>query len=265
VGLALDASVCLVAQEILKFGSETQKQNWLIPLAEGRKLAAFALTEPDAGSDAGAIRARAELQGDTWVLNGTKQFISIIGMESASLMALAAVSGEAADGRPVISTFIVPKSSPGLKIGRRYRKLGMMSSATHEVVLENCRIPRENLLGDPQRGFAQHLNVLVTGRITVAAMSVGLAQACLDEALKHAGGRRQFGKPMIEFQAIQFKLADMAVAIELARNQYLKAAWLKDQDREHTFEATAAKLFASEMVEKVASDAMQIHGGYGYM
>jgi alkylation response protein AidB-like acyl-CoA dehydrogenase len=264
VGLALDASISLVAQEIFTFGTEEQKRKWLVPLLKGDEIGAFALTEADAGSDAGAIRTTAALEGDEWVLNGTKQFISIIGMDNASIMIVAAVSGKNKGGN-VISTFIVPKSAVGFKLGHRYKKLGMMSSATHEVILENCRIPQEYLLGDPDRGFAQHLTVLETGRITVAAMSVGLAQACLDEALNYAKGRRQFGRPIFEFQAVQFKLADMAVGIELARNQYLKAAWLKDQGKKHTFEATAAKLYASEMVEKVASDALQIHGGYGYM
>ena len=146
-----------------------------------------------------------------------------------------------------------------------YAKMAWHASATHEVILSDCRIPKDYLLGDPDRGFAQHLAVLETGRISIAAMAVGVAQACLDESLKYARGRQQFGQPIFNFQAIQFKLADMAVAIELARNQYLKAAWLKDQGREHAFEASAAKLYASEMVEKVASDAVQIHGGYGYM
>ena len=264
VGLALDASISLVAQEIYTFGSEEQKQKWLVPLLTGVQIGAFALTEADAGSDAGAIQATAAKDGDEWVLNGTKQFISIIGMDSASLMIVAAVSGKNKDGN-IISTFIVPKSAAGFSLGQRYRKLGMMSSATHEVILEDCRIPQEYILGHPDRGFAQHLTVLETGRITVAAMSVGLAQACLDEALSYAKKRHQFGKPIFDFQAVQFKLADMAVGIELARNQYLKAAWLKDQGKKHTFEATAAKLYASEMVEKVASDALQIHGGYGYM
>jgi alkylation response protein AidB-like acyl-CoA dehydrogenase len=139
------------------------------------------------------------------------------------------------------------------------------ASATHEVILSDCRIPKENLLGDPNRGFAQHLAVLETGRISLAAMAVGVAQACLTESLSYAQGRQQFGQPIYNFQSVQFKLADMAVAIELARNQYLKAAWLIDKERKYSFEASVAKLYASEMVEKVASDALQIHGGYGFM
>jgi alkylation response protein AidB-like acyl-CoA dehydrogenase len=186
-------------------------------------------------------------------------------LENATFALVAAQSGSSGGGRKIISTFIVPKEAPGFKLGKRYKKMGWQASATHEIILEDCRIPEGNLLGDPSKGFAQHLAALQTGRIAIAAVAVGLAQACLDEALSYARERQQFGRPIFEFQAVQHKLADMAVAIELARNQYLKAAWLKDNNRPHTFEATAAKLFASEMAEKVASDALQIHGGYGYM
>jgi len=254
----------VVGQELLVFGTEEQKKKWLVPIAQGREIGAFGLTEPDVGSDAASLRTRASLDGDEWVLNGTKQFITNIGLKNASILLVAAKTGENEKGN-VISTFIVPKTAPGFKLGRRYKKMGWHASATHEVILEDCRIPKDNLLGDPDRGFAQHLSVLETGRITIAAMAVGLAQACLDEALRYAKQRLQFGQAIFKFQAVQFKLADMAVSIELARNQYLKAAWLKDQGREHTFEAVAAKLFASEMAEKVASDAYQIHGGYGFM
>jgi len=186
-------------------------------------------------------------------------------LENSTFALVAAQSGKSGGGRNVISTFIVPKDQTGFNLGKRYKKMGWQASATHEIIFEDCRIPADNLLGDPNKGFAQHLAALQTGRIAIAAVAVGLAQACLDEALAYAKERQQFGRPIFEFQAIQHKLADMAVAIELGRNQYLKAAWLKDNDRPHTFEATAAKLFASEMAEKVASDALQIHGGYGYM
>jgi alkylation response protein AidB-like acyl-CoA dehydrogenase len=199
------------------------------------------------------------------VLNGTKQFITNIGLENSTFVLVAAQSGSDKAGRKVISTFIVPKDAPGFTLGKRYKKMAWQASATHEIVFEDCRIPADNLLGDPNKGFAQHLASLQTGRIAIAAVAVGLAQACLDEALAYARERRQFGRPVFEFQAVQHKLADMSVSIELSRNQYLKAAWLKDHDRPHTFEATAAKLYASEMVEKTASDALQIHGGYGYM
>ena len=264
LGGLLDVTTSVVAQEIAVFGTEKQKQQWLIPLAQGKEIGAFGLTEPNSGSDAGALQATAELKNGEWVLNGTKQFITNIGLENASMIIVAARVKEGERG-DTISTFIVPKNSPGFTLGERYRKIAWNSSATHEVILSDCRVPKENLLGDPKRGFAQHLAVLETGRISIAAIAVGVAQACLNEALKYAQERKQFGRPIFDFQAIQFKLADMAVSIELARNQYLKAAWLKDQGRPYDFEASAAKLFASEIAEKVASDALEIHGGNGLM
>jgi len=265
LGALLDVTTSVVSQEIFVFGTEAQKKKWLIPLARGEKIGAFGLTEPDSGSDAGAINTTAVLRGEDWVLNGTKQFITNIGLENASLALITAKIGNNENDGANISAFIVPKDSPGFQLGNRYRKMAWNASATHEVILQDCMVAGENLLGDPNRGFAQHLSVLETGRISIAAMAVGIAQRCLDEALKYAKNRRQFGQPIFEFQAIQFKLVDMAVSIELARNQYLKAAWLKDNGRKYSFEASSAKLFASEMSEKVASDAVQIHGGYGYM
>lgn len=264
LGVLLDVTTSVVAQEIFVFGTEEQKKKWLVPLAEGKKIGAFGLTEPDSGSDAKALTSTASLKGDEWVLNGTKQFMTNIGLKNASLILVAArIKDEGYNN--AIATFIIPPDAPGFKLGERYDKMAWNASATHEVVLSDCRIPEQNLLGDPKQGFAQHLAVLETGRISVAAIAVGAAQACLDEALKYAKARTQFGRPIFNFQSIQFKLADMAVAVELARNQYIKAAWLKDKGRDHTFEATVAKLYASEMVEKAASDALQIHGGYGYM
>lgn len=265
LGALLDVTTSVVGQELFAFGTEEQRQRWLIPIAKGERIGAFGLTEPNAGSDAAAIETKAELRGDYYYLYGTKQFITNIGLENASILIVAAVTGKRPGGEKIISTFIVPKDAPGFILGKRYEKIAWHGSATHEVILDGCKIPKENLLGDPNRGLSQHLQVLQTGRISIAAISVGLAQACLEESLRYAKERIQFGRPIFEFQAVQFKLADMAVSIELARNLYLKAAWLKDQNREHTFEATAAKLYASEMVEKVASDAVQIHGGYGYM
>ena len=264
LGALLDVTTSVVGQEMDVFGTEEQKKKWLVPIAQGIEIGAFALTEPDSGSDAGALRTRAVLEGDEWILNGTKQFVTNIGLDNASVVLVAAISGRNEKGN-IISTFIVPKSAPGFQLGKKYEKMTWRASATHEVILEDFRLPKKNLLGDPNRGFAQHLAVLETGRISIAAVSVGVAQACLDQSLRYARERTQFGKPIFDFQSIQFKLADMAISIELARNQYLKAAWLKDQKRKHTFEATIAKVFASEMLEKVASDAVQIHGGYGYM
>ena len=259
-GALLDVTTSVAGQELHVFGTEDQKRRWLIPIAKGEKVGTFALTEPDCGSDAAALKTTAVLREGEWTLNGTKTFISFIGMENASLVLVAARTSE-----DDISTFIVPKSSPGLEIGERMDKMGMHAAYTSEIYFEDCQIPEANLLGEPDRGFAQHLAVLETGRISIAAVAVGLAQACLDQALRYAKKRIAFGQPIFNFEAIQFKLADMAVAIELARNQYLKAAWLKDRGRNHTFEATLAKLFAAEMAEKVASDALQVHGGYGYM
>lgn len=264
LGAMLDITTSVIGQELLVFGTEEQKQKYLIPIAKGENIGAFGMTEPDAGSDAGALVTTATLEGDEWVINGTKQFITNIGLKNSSIV-VATAKTVLEDGKERICTFIVPKDAPGFSLGKRYKKMAWASSATHEVIFNNCRIPKENILGDPGRGLAQHLEVLETGRISIAAVSVGVAQACLEAALNHSKGRKQFGMPIFNFQAIQFKLADMAMNIELARNQYLKAAWLKDQGRPHTFEATTAKLFASEMLEKVASDALQIHGGYGYM
>jgi len=264
LGALLDVTTSVCAQELFVFGTEDQKMKWLLPLAKGKKIGAFGLTEPDAGSDAKALRMTAVQDGDKWVLNGTKQFITNIGLDHASVL-LTAAKIKNKDGAPLITTFIVPKDSTGFTVGTKYNKMGWEGSATHEVILEDCNVSDKNILGDPNRGFAQHLAVLETGRISIAAMSVGGAQACLDHSLRYSQERKQFGQPIFNFQAIQFKLADMAVSIEMARNLYLKAAWLKDNNRKYTFEAVSAKLYASEMFEKVASDAVQIHGGYGYM
>jgi len=265
LGAMLEVTTTLVAQELFVFGTEEQKQQWLIPIVQGNAIGAFALTEADSGTDAASMRTTAVLEGNAWVLNGTKQFITNIGLDNASIVLVAASTGKGENGKNVISTFIVPKDAPGFRLGKRYAKMAWHASATHEVILEDCRIPEANLLGDPKRGFAQHLAVLETGRLGMAAVSVGVAQACLDESLRYAQERSQFGQAIFNFQGIQFKLADMAVSIELARNQYLKAAWLKDQGRDHTFETAVAKLYATEMLEKAASDAVQIHGGYGCM
>ena len=263
LGALLDVTTTVAAQEIFAFGTEEQKRKYLIPLARGEEIGAFGLTEPDSGSDAGALRTTARLKGDEWVLNGTKQFVTNIGLDHATVL-LAAARTKTPAGE-TISTFIVPKSAPGFSLGRRYPKMAWKASATHEVVLEDCRIPKENILGDPAKGFSQHLAVLEAGRISIAAMSVGLAQACLEHSLRYAHERQAFGRPIYDFQAIQFKLSDMAVNVELGRNQYIRAAWLKDRGRPHTFETCAAKLFAAEMAEKAASEAYAVHGGYGFM
>lgn len=263
MGTLIDVTTSVVAQEINRFGTEAQKKKWLPDLCAGRTIGSFALTEPHCGSDAAALKTRAVLDGDEWVLNGTKQFITNVGLKNCPLVVVAARAE--IDGKDQIVTFIAPKNSPGFIVGRSYHKIAFDSGATNELVFDNCRIPRDSILGDPGRGFAQHLSVLETGRISIAAACVGAAQACLEHALAYARERIQFGKPIFEFQATQFKLSDMAVRIETARTLYLKAAWLKDQGRPHTFEAAAAKLYASEILEQCASDAVQIFGGNGLM
>lgn len=266
LGALLDVTTSVVAQELYEFGTEEQKQKWLIPMARGKEIGAFGLTEPGAGSDAGATKTTAELDGDEWVINGTKQFITNIGLDTASIVIITARTKATEEGkRDVINTFIVPKGAPGFTLGKKYDKMSWQHSATHECVFEDCRIPKDYFFGKSGEGFAQHLAVLQTGRISIAAISVGLAQACLEASLKYAKERVQFGKPIYSFQGVSFKIADMAMNIELARNMYLKACWLKDNNMPHVLEAAYAKLFASEMCEKAASDAFQIHGGYGFM
>jgi alkylation response protein AidB-like acyl-CoA dehydrogenase len=266
LGGLLDVTTSVVGQELYVFGTEDQKQKWLIPMARGKEIGAFGLTEPEAGSDAGATRTTAVRDGEEWVINGTKQFITNIGLSSASIVIITARTKASREGeKDVINTFIVPKGTPGFSLGKKYDKMGWQQSATHECIFEDCRIPAANFLGKEGKGFAQHLAVLETGRISIAAMSVGMAQACLEASLKYARERVQFGKPIYSFQAVSFKIADMAMHIELSRNMYLKAAWLKDNGMPHTLEAAYAKLFASEMCERCASDAFEIHGGYGFM
>ena len=264
LGTLLDVTTSIVGEELLQFGTEEQRQQWLIPIARGEKIGAFGLTEPGAGSDAAATKTTAVLDGNEWVINGTKQFITNIGLDNASLVIITAVTKEK-NGKNSINTFIVPKGTPGFTLGKKYDKMAWKHSATHECIFEDCRIPKDNFLGQEGKGFAQHMKALQTGRISIGACAVGLAQACLEASLTYAKERVQFGQPIYSFQGISFKIADMAMKIELARNMVLKAAWLKDNNMPHILEAAYAKLFASEMCEKVASDAYQIHGGYGFM
>jgi len=262
----LEVSTAIVAQELYKFGTEEQKQKWMIPIVQGKEIGAFGLTEAGAGSDAGATKTTAVLDGDEWVVNGTKQFITNIGHDDASIIIITAQTKAAEEGkRAIINTFIIPKNTPGFTLGKKYDKIGERHAGTHECIFEDCRIPKSYSLGEEGKGLGQHLAVLETGRICIAAMCVGLAQACFDASIKYAKERVQFKKPIYSFQGVSFKIADMAMHIELARNMYLKAAWLKDNNMPHTLEASYAKLFASEMCEKVARDACQIHGGYGFM
>ncbi|MBX6353847.1 MAG: acyl-CoA dehydrogenase [Thermoflavifilum sp.] len=259
-GLSYEAHVSLACTPILLYGTEEQKQRYLVPMARGEALGAFGLTEPQAGSDAGGTRTTAVLDGDEWVINGNKIFITNGGY--AKYVVLTAVTDPSNRG---ISAFIVPTDTPGFRTSRPYEKMGMRASNTVELILENVRIPKENLLGPLNAGFRQFLSTLDGGRVAIAALAVGIARAAFETALSYAKQRMQFGQTISKFQAIQHKLADMAMHIDLARNAVLKAAWLKDQGRPYTLEASYAKLFASEMCTRTCEQAIQILGGNGYM
>ncbi|KHF39175.1 acyl-CoA dehydrogenase family protein [Halalkalibacter okhensis] len=262
-GLSYAAAVSLGASPIYYFGTEEQKQTYLIPLAKGEALGSFGLTEPNAGSDAGGTRTTAVLDGDEFVINGEKCWITNAGY--AKCVIVTAVTGVDSNGKKIISAFIVPTGMEGFHIRCDYDKMGVRASNTCELVLENVRVPKDHLLGDPSKGFKQFLYTLDGGRISIAALAVGIAQAAFDKALTYAKERKQFGRTLSHFQAIQFKLADMAMEIELARNMVQKAAWLKDKNKPFSKEAAFAKLFASETATRVCNEALQIHGGYGYM
>lgn len=262
-GLSYAAAVSLGASPIYYFGTEEQKEKFLIPLASGKALGSFGLTEPNAGSDAGGTRTNAVLEGDHYIINGEKCWITNAGY--AKQVIVTAVTVKNKDGKNIISALIVPTDTPGFTIRSNYEKMGVRGSNTSELVLENVKVPKENLLGDPNRGFSQFLYTLDGGRISIAALAIGIAQAAFDKALAFSKERVQFGQTISKFQAIQFKLADMAMEIELARNMVLKAAWLKDQGKPFTKEAAYAKLFASEMATRTCNQAIQIHGGSGYM
>jgi len=262
-GLSYAAAISLGASPIYYFGTEEQKKKWLVPMAKGETLGAFGLTEPNAGSDAGGTRTRAVLDGDEYVINGEKCWIT--NAQYARQVIVTAVTGKDERGKNIISAIIVPTDTPGFTINSNYDKMGVRASNTCELIFEDVRVPRENLLGDPNKGFKQFLYTLDGGRISIAALAVGIAQAAFEKALRYAKERTQFGQAISKFQAIQFKLADMAMKIELARNMVYKAAWLKDNNKPFTKEASFAKLFASEMGFEVCNQAIQIHGGYGYM
>jgi len=242
------------------FGTEEQKREWLPDLVSGKKLAAFGLTEPDAGSDAGATRTRAELADGQWVVNGSKIFITNAGTDITACVTITARTGE-----DEVSTLIVPNGTPGYAISAPMHKLGWRASDTRELSFEDARVPAGNLLGPRGQGFRQFLEILDGGRISVAAMGVGLAQGAYDLAYAYAQERRQFGKPIAKFQAVQFQLADMAVEIEAGRQLLYRAAWLKDQGRDFALAAAQAKLYTGELSHRVANAALQIHGGYGFM
>lgn len=261
-GLTYEAHISLGCMPIHLFGTDKQKKKYLTMLCSGTSLGAFGLTEAEAGSDAGSTKTTAALKGDEWIINGSKCFIT--NGSYAKFVTITAITDKGM-GRKGISAIIVPTDTPGFTVRSGYEKLGLHGSNTTELFFDNVRVPKENLVGKLNEGFKQFLQVLDGGRIAIAAMAVGIAQACLDASLKYAQERVQFGQKISKFQAIQFKLADMATNIELARLLCLKAAWLKDNGRPCSKEAAMAKLFASEMTTRAALDAIQIHGGYGYM
>jgi len=260
VAITMCAHTSLGTQPVYLFGSDEQKERLLPDLCAGRKLGAFGLTEPEAGSDAGNVRTRASLDGEEWVINGAKQFITNAGTTISGHVAITAKTGE-----DEISNIIVENGTAGYEQGEPYRKMGWHASDTRPLVFEDCRVPEENLLGPRGQGFKQFLHILDIGRIGVAAMGVGLAQGALDQALAYAKERKAFGKPISKFQAIQGKLADMATEIEAARLLTYKAAVLKDQGRNFTLTAAQAKLKTGRLAVRAAEEAVQIHGGYGYI
>jgi len=260
MAITLEAAVGLGANPIHRFGTEAQKRRWLPDLLAGRALAAFGLTEPDAGSDAAATRTRAAPDGDEWVLTGEKAFITNSGTAMTSLISVTALTG--ADE---ISAFIVPADAPGLIVGPSYRKMGWRASDTHPVRLDECRVPADALLGEIGQGLRQFLSILDEGRIAIAAMSVGVAQGCLDHSLRYAQEREAFGKPIGSNQAIAFGLADMQVALDAARLLTYRAAWLRDHGQDHRAAAATAKLFASEAAVAATRTATQVFGGSGFV
>ncbi len=260
VAITVAAHTSLGTMPILLFGNDTQKREWLPELASGQKLAAFGLTEPGAGSDAGATQTSAELRDGEWVVNGAKIFITNAGTDVSARVTITARTGE-----DEISNIVVPNGTPGYVISAPMEKLGWRASDTRELSFQDCAVPEENLLGERGRGFHQFLEILDGGRISVAAMGVGLAQGAYDLASAYAKERHQFGRPIASFQAIQFKLADMATEIEAGRQLVYKAAWLKDQGRPFALEAAMAKLYTGELSQRAVNHALQIHGGYGFM
>jgi short/branched chain acyl-CoA dehydrogenase len=247
------------------FGTDEQKREFIPKLASGEMLWSFGLTEPNAGSDAGATRTTALLENNEWVINGVKSFITNSGTRISGGVTITAVTGTRPDGRSEISNIIVPTGTSGYSVSKDYNKMGWRASDTHELAFVDARVPEGNLLGVRGEGYRQFLQVLDGGRISVAALNLGLAQAAYDASFKYAQERSQFGQPISKFQAIQFKLADMATEIEMARLMTYKAAWLKDEGRDFRMAAGMAKLFSGEVATRCCNHAVQIHGGYGIM
>ena len=264
VAITLSAAVGLGAMPFALFGTEEQKQAWLPPMAAGEALGAFGLTEASGGSDVEALRTTARRAGDEWVIDGSKAFITNAGTPLSKVVTVAAMTGRREGGKE-ISAIAVPHGTPGFTVGREYRKLGWRASDTRELVFDGCRVPAGNLVGARGDGYRNFLRILDSGRVAIAALAVGLAQGCLDESVRYAGQRTAFGQAIGSYQAIQFKLADMATKVAAARDQVYKAAWLRQQGRPFKAVASMAKLFASEMAMECAREAVQIHGGYGFI
>jgi short/branched chain acyl-CoA dehydrogenase len=265
VGITMEAHISLGCAPLEAYGTTEQKEKYLARCATGESLWAFGLTEENAGTDAGGTETTAETEGGQWVINGSKKWITNGGTDITAGVTAIAKTGLRENGKPELTAIIVPQEAPGFTRGPGYEKLGWRASDQRQLYFEDCRVPFENTLGRRGRGFAQFLQILVAGRVAVGALSVGLAQACLDAALARAKERRQFGRSISEFQAIQFKLADMAMEVEIARNMVLKAAWMKDVGRPFGREASMAKVFASETAKRAADQAVQIWGGEGFM
>jgi alkylation response protein AidB-like acyl-CoA dehydrogenase len=263
VGIIVAAHNSLCSNHIFKFGTEAQKEKYLVPLARGEKIGAWSLTEPEAGSDAGGTRTTAKRDGDHWVINGAKTFTT--NGHYADVCVAMAVTDKSKNSHG-ISAFIVEKGTTGFRPGKKENKLGLRASDTSEMILADCRVPQENLLGAEGEGFIGSLKILDGGRISIAGLALGMAQGALDAAVKYAKQRKQFGQAISEFQAIQFKLADMATQVEAARLLVYQAAWLADSGAARfTRESSMAKLFASEVAVRVANECVQIHGGYGFI
>jgi alkylation response protein AidB-like acyl-CoA dehydrogenase len=259
--LAYLAHIGLGSMPILLFGTEEQKQKFLVPAATGEYLAAFGLTEPQAGSDAGATRTTAHLEGNQWVINGEKMWITNAPI-AGHIIVTALTDKER--GRKGISAIIVPRDTPGLSFGKHEHKMGLHGSMSTAVFLNDVRVPRENLLGEQNRGYAQFLQILDGGRVTIGAMAIGLAQTAYESAIRYAQERESFGRPIGSYQSVSNMIADMAVGLEASRLLVYKAAWLKEQGKPFSKEAAIAKLYATEASEKICRDAIQVLGGYGY-
>ncbi len=261
IAITVEAAVGLGATPIYRFGSDGQRREWLPRMCRGEILGAFALTEAGGGTDAHAIRTRARLESGEWRIDGGKVFITNSGTELSEVCTVAVREEDTGE----ISMILVPLRTPGVSVGPPYRKIGWHASDTHELIFEDVRVPEANLLGERGRGYAQFLEILDEGRVAIAAVATGLARGCLEESVRYATEREAFGRPIGAFEGLQFMIADMKVKVENARAAYLRAAWLRDRGRPFKTEAAIAKLYASEIAVDCARDAVQVHGGYGYI